>query len=119
MQGPIVVTFKGIKKTHHLENLIHKKTAKLEQICNRMTSCRITVEMANQCQRIGNPFRVNIGMAVPPGHELTVKHKSGEGDLHDQLPNVLSDAFSTAGRQLKELAQRQQGEMKKHIRQQL
>lgn len=119
MQGPIAVTFKGIKQTKALEDLIYQKTAKLEQICSHMTSCRITVEIVNQHQRTGSPFRVNIDIAVPPGHELVVKHKSIEGDLHDPLPNVLRDAFSAAGRQLKELVQRQQGEVKKHTIQQV
>lgn len=116
MQGPITVSFKGIQKTKSLEDLIYQKTSKLEQICSHMTSCHITVEIANQHQRTGSPFRVNIDMTIPPGHELVVKHKSSEGDLHDPLPHVLRDAFNAAGRQLKELVQRQQGEVKTHKR---
>lgn len=118
MQGPIAVTFKGIQKTKALEDLIYQKTVKLERICSHMTNCSVTVEIANQHQRAGSPFRVNIDMAIPPGHELVVKHKSTEGDLHDPLPHVLRDAFSTAGRQLKELVQRQHGDVKKHTIQQ-
>ena len=117
MQGPVTITFKGIKKTKALEDLIYEKTAKLEQICSHMTSCRITVEISNQHQRSGSPFRVNIDMTIPPGHELVVKHKSRAGDLHDQLPHVLRDAFNAASRQLKELVQRQQGEVKTHVKQ--
>ena len=117
MQGPVTIAFKGIKKTKALEDLIYEKTAKLEQICSHKTSCRITVEISNQHQRSGSPFRVNIDMTIPPGHELVVKHKSREGDLHDQLPHVLRDAFNAASRQLKELVQRQQGEVKTHVKQ--
>jgi ribosome-associated translation inhibitor RaiA len=103
MQVPIAVSFKGIQKTKALEDLIYQKTAKLEQICNHMTSCRVAVEIVNQHRRTGSPFRVNIDMAITPGHELVVKHKSSEGDLHDSLAHVLRNAFNAAGRQLKKL----------------
>ena len=118
MQGPVEVNFKGVRKTKAVENLIYEKVAKLEQVCSHMISCRVTVEIANRHQQTGSPFRVNIDMAVPPRHELVVKHKSTDGNLRDPLPNVLREAFNTADRRLKELVQRQQGEIKTHTKQQ-
>jgi ribosome-associated translation inhibitor RaiA len=118
MQGPIEVNFKGFQKTKAIENLIYEKVAKLEQICRHMISCRVTVEIVNRHQHTGSPFRINITMSVPPGHELVVKHKSTDGDLHDPLPSVLRDVFNAADRRLKELVQRQQGEIKTHTKQQ-
>jgi ribosome-associated translation inhibitor RaiA len=108
MQGPIEMNFKGVQKTASIENLIYGKVAKLEQICSHMVSCRVTVEIANRHQQMGSPFRVNIDIAVPPGHELVVKHKSTDGDMHDSLPKVLRDTFNAADRRLKELVHRQQ-----------
>jgi len=108
MQGPIEMNFKGVQKTASIENLIYGKVAKLEQICSHMVSCRVTVEIANRHQQMGSPFRVNIDMAVPPGHELVVKHRSTDGDMHDSLPKVLREAFSAADRRLKDLVHRQQ-----------
>lgn len=116
MQGPIEMNFKGVQKTASIENLIYGKVAKLEQICGRIVSCRVTVEITNRRQQTGSPFRVNIDMAVPPGHELVVKHKSTDGDMHDSLPKVLRDTFNAANRRLKELVQRQQGEIKTHAK---
>jgi cold shock CspA family protein/ribosome-associated translation inhibitor RaiA len=118
MQGPIELSFKGIQKTKDVEDLIYEKVAKLEQICDHMISCRITVEKPQRYQRTGSPFRVCIDMTITPGHELVVKHKSTEGNLHDPLPSVLREAFNAALRQLKELVQRQQGEVKTHFEQQ-
>jgi ribosome-associated translation inhibitor RaiA len=108
MQGPVEINFKGVQKTKSIENLIHEKVAKLEQICGHIVSCRVTVEIANRHQQTGSPFRVNIDMAVPPGHELVVMHKSTDGNIHDSLPRVLRDTFNVADRRLKELVQRQQ-----------
>lgn len=118
MQGPVEVNFKGVRKTKDVENLIYEKVTKLEQVCSYMISCRITVEIANRHQQSGSPFCVNIDMAVPPRHELVVKHKSTDGDLSDPLPTVLREAFNTADRRLKELVQRQQEEIKTHTKQQ-
>ncbi|MBN2269548.1 MAG: ribosome-associated translation inhibitor RaiA [Sedimentisphaerales bacterium] len=114
MQGPIQITFKGVQKTEAIESLIHEKIAKLERICSYMISCRVTVEITNRHQKTGSPFRINIDMAVPPGHELVVKHTSTQGNLHDPLPNVLREAFNIADRRIEELVQRQRGEVKTH-----
>ena len=108
MQGPIEMNFKGVQKTKSIENLIFEKVAKLEQICSHIVSCRVTIEIANSHQRMGSPFRVNIDMTVSPGHELVVKHKSTDGDMHDSLPKVLRDVFNAASRRLREIVQRQQ-----------
>lgn len=117
MQGPVEVNFKGVRKTKDVENLIYEKVAKLEHVCSHMISCRITVEIANKNQQTGSPFCVNIDMAVPPRHELVVKHKSTDGDLRDPLSTVLREAFNAADHRLKELVQRQQGEIRTHTKQ--
>jgi cold shock CspA family protein len=114
MQCPIEVNFRNVRKTNDIENLIDEKMAKLERICGRIVSCRVTVEKTNHHQRTGSPFCVCLDMIVPPGHELIVKHKSTEGNLHDSLSNVLREVFNSAARQLKELLQRQRGKMKRH-----
>jgi ribosome-associated translation inhibitor RaiA len=118
MQSPIEVNFKDVRKTDTVESLIHEKVTKLERICGRIVSCRVTVEKTNHHQRTGSPFRVCVDMIVPPGHELIVKHKSTKGDLHDSLSNVLREVFSSAARQLKELMHRQRGKVKRHNQQQ-
>ena len=114
MKVPLEISFRGVEKTHDMENLIREKAAKLEQICSYLSSCSVAVESPQEHQESGNPFQVRIYMRVPPGHELVVRRESGRGDMHDELPKVLRDAFQASLRQLRELTERQRGEVKTH-----
>jgi len=114
MKVPLEISFRGVEKTDDMESLIREKAAKLEQICDYLSSCSIAVESPQEHQEAGNPFRVRISVRVPPGHELVVKRESSQGDMHDELPKVVRDAFQAVRRQLQELTDRQQGEVKTH-----
>ncbi len=72
------------------------------------------MESSQEHQRPGSPCRVRIYLSVPPGHELVVKREESEGHLHEQLPTIVRAAFSAAERQLKELVEKQRGEVKSH-----
>jgi len=111
---PLEISFRRVSKTQELEDLIREKVAKLEQICDYLNSCRIAIESPQQHQQAGNPFRIRIDMTVPPGHELVVKEESGQGNMHQHLPEVLRRTFDAARRQLQELVERQRGEVKVH-----
>lgn len=114
MQVPLEISFRGVAKTEDIESLIREKAAKLEQICDYLSSCSIALESPQEHQEAGSPFRVRISMRVPPGHELVVKRESGHGDMHDELPKVVRDAFQAARGQLQELTERQRDEVKTH-----
>jgi ribosome-associated translation inhibitor RaiA len=107
------MTFRGIEKSESIESLIREKAAKLEQVCSDLISCRIAVEIPQQHQRAGSPFRVRIDLGVP-GRELVVTKESSKGDMHDPLSKILRDAFNAARRKLREVAKRRQGEVKTH-----
>jgi cold shock CspA family protein/ribosome-associated translation inhibitor RaiA len=114
MKVPLEICFRGVAKTDEIESLIREKVAKLEEVCDYLSSCSIALETPQEHQKAGNPFRVRISMRVPPGHELVVKRKSSRGDMHDELPKVVRDAFQAARRQLQELTERQRDEVKAH-----
>ena len=44
MQIPLQITFHGIDHSDAVEERIREKTAKLEQIFDRITSCRVVIE---------------------------------------------------------------------------
>ena len=119
MQGTVEVTFKGIKKTPELEKLINQKIAKLEKVCSYMISCRVMVEKPQKYPDKGNAHRVRIDIKVPPAHELVAKQSASEGDMHDPLHTVITKTFRAAERQLKELIERQHGDVKTHPQQQV
>jgi cold shock CspA family protein len=114
MQVPLNVTFRNVRKDGAIENLIRKQSTKLERICDYIVSCRLAVEKPQEHQKSGNSFRVRIDVTVPPEHELVVTREAGEGDLHEQLPTVIRDAFGAMRRRLRKLVEKQRGDIKSH-----
>jgi cold shock CspA family protein/ribosome-associated translation inhibitor RaiA len=114
MQNPITMSFRNVRKDTAIEDLIRKQAAKLDRVCDHIMSCRVAVEKPQEHQTSGNPFRVRIDVTVPPEHELVVTREAGEGDLHQQLPTVIRDAFGALRRQLRKLVEKQHGDVKSH-----
>jgi cold shock CspA family protein len=114
MRVPPEISFRNLEKTEFLEDLIREKVARLERLCDYLISCRVAVESPQEHQESGQPFRVRIDLKVPPGHELVATREPTEGDIHNELPGVLRDAFGALERQLKKLVEQQRGEIKRH-----
>ena len=119
MQVPLNVTFRNVRKSDAIEDLIQKQATKLERVCDHIVSCRIAVEKPQEHQKSGNPFRVRIDVTVPPEHELVVIREAGEGDLHERLPTVIRDAFGAMRRQLRKLVEKQRRDVKSHPEQEV
>lgn len=119
MKVPLEIAFKGIRNTDELDALIREEAAKLERVCDYISSCRVIVEMRQKHQTVGNPYRVRIDMTVPPGHELVVKREPSQGDMHDPVEIVIKNVFVSAVRQLRKLVEQQRGDTKVHPEQQV
>ena len=114
MQLPILITFRDVAKTPDIKEFIEQQARKLEKFCPHMISCRVAVERPQKSQRAGNPYRVRLDIAVPPGKEVVVVKDPLDNDMHDELRTVILDAFKAARRQLDALVERQRGEVKRH-----
>lgn len=114
MEIPMEVSFRGVERTHAIEKLIAEQAQKLEQVHDHIMSVRVSVEKPQEHLSSGSPYRVRIIARVPPGHDLVAARLEGEGDMHDPLDKVVREAFHALWRQVKEIAQRQRGDMKKH-----
>lgn len=114
MKVPLEITYRDVDKTDAIESLVHEKVAKLEEVCNYISSCHIAIEKIHDRPRSGSPYRVRIDMTVPPGHELVAERNPGESAQYDPLDAVIRDAFNAARRQLQELNQRQRKRVKTH-----
>jgi ribosome-associated translation inhibitor RaiA len=119
MQVPLQMSFRGVRKNTAIEDLIRNQAAKLERVCDHIIGCRIAIEKPQKHQKNGNPFRVRIDVTVPPEHELVVTREASEGDLHEQLPTVLRNAFGAVRRQLTKLVEKQHGDIKTHPAQEI
>jgi len=112
MKVPLEISFRGIEKTDAVEDLIREKAADMERLCGDIISCRIVVEVPQQYQKSGRPYRVRINVNIPPGHEVVVRRESSEGMLHDELPSTIREAFDAAKRQVKKIVEKRRGDVK-------
>jgi len=119
MQVPPEISYRNIEKIEAIEDLVAEKIGKLEEVCDYMISCRVTVEQLHHRQQTANPYQVRIDVRVPPGHELVARRTSTEGKQEEPLAAVVRRAFEAMRRQLKELVERQRGEVKEHPQQQV
>lgn len=119
MQVPLQLSFKNVRRTPDVEDLIREKADKLGRVCDYLSSCRVAVEKPQMRLHSGNPYRVRIDMTVSPGHELVVKNEAGRGNMHDPLHVVIRDAFDAAYRRLQKLVAQQHGKVKTHGAQQV
>jgi ribosome-associated translation inhibitor RaiA len=114
MQIPLEISYRDVRKTDNIENLIREKVNKLERVCDYMTSCRVAIEKPQRAINNGNPFRIRINMRVPHGYELVVERKSGEGDMSDSLEKVIRYAFDAAKKQLEKLVERRRNRVRQY-----
>jgi ribosomal subunit interface protein len=109
MQIPLQITFHGIDHSDAVEERIREKTAKLEQLCDRITSCRVVVEAhhrnSSNLHLKGQPFHITINLTVP-GVELVVKRDPKDAHVNEDIFVALRDAFDNISRQLKDYVSR-------------
>jgi ribosome-associated translation inhibitor RaiA len=110
---------------------IREEAAKLDEFYDRITSCRVMIEIPHRHLNGGYRFHVRIDLTVPAA-EIVVNH---EPTLHSSPQRLdgeerakaeklstpqkdvyvaIREAFKTARRQLQEYAQRQHGAVKHH-----
>ncbi len=114
MKVPLELSYRDVKRTDSTDTLIQEQVAKLERVCNYITSCHVVIEQPQKHMSSGNPFRVRIDLTVPPGHELVSKREAGQGDMHDNITAVIRDVFSDMRRQLQVLVEKQRRDVKVH-----
>jgi cold shock CspA family protein len=101
------ITYRNVEKSEAIDNLVHEKIAKLENICNYINICHIAIEKIHDRPRSGSPYRVRIDLTVPPGHELAAEKNPGESVQYQPLDAVVRETFDAMRQQLVKLTQLQ------------
>lgn len=107
MKVPPEITYRDVEKSDAIDTLIHEKLAKLERVCDHISSCHIAVEKIHDRPRSGSPYRVRIDLTLPPSHELVAESNPSSDTQYVELDTVVRDAFSKMERQLKDQVQLQ------------
>jgi len=131
MKSELQITFRNMKPSEEIEELVRAGAAKLDALYSQLMGCRVMIEIPHRHHKKGSPYHVRIDLTVPQG-EIVVKREpslsgqarqSGKRDLqknvetqipHKDLRIAISDAFKAAGRRLQDYARRQRGDIKTH-----
>ena len=116
MQIPLEITFHDFDPPAWAEDEIRQRVAKLDQLYDRLTACRVHVEMPHRQRQTGNVPMVHIELSVP-GRSLVVSrepHRAQKKYAEPDLHTAIRDAFKAAERQLKDFKQQIRGEVKRH-----
>jgi ribosome-associated translation inhibitor RaiA/cold shock CspA family protein len=118
MQVPLEITFHNIDLSDWVENAIRDRVAKLEHIYDRITSCRVRVELRARHSNNTVPPVVRIEIGIPGSKELVVSHEPEHLQRRYQTPdvrNAIADAFHIAERRLVELKNQRQRHTKQPL----
>ncbi|VVC76976.1 hypothetical protein AQUSIP_23030 [Aquicella siphonis] len=105
---PVQITIRDISTSPALENNIRKRAEKLNRFYDRISSCRIVIELPQKHKHRGKLFNVRIDVTVP-GKELVVTHK-----INEDVYVAIRDAFNAIVRQLEEHSHKRHGRVKTH-----
>lgn len=114
MKIPPVITYRNLDKSEAIDTLVREKIAKLEQVCDYISSCHIAIEKIHDRPRSGSPYRVRIDLTVPPNHELVAERNPGEAIQYEPLDAVVRETFDAARQQLLKLKSLQHESERSH-----
>jgi len=105
MQIPLQITYRGMKESEALSEVVRTKVQKLERFYGRIGSCRVLIEQPHHHKLRGEHFHVRIDLTVP-GDELVVEREPSLRDRHKDAYVAVTDAFRAARRELQDYARR-------------
>ena len=106
MQIPVQITARNLELSEPEEQMIRRAAAKLDLFWDRITSCRVVVEVPHRRRRTGMSYNVRLDLGVP-GEELAITRRP-----RANLETAVQEAFDAAQRRLQDEARRTQGRVK-------
>jgi len=115
MQVPLEIAFHNIKSAKWAETLIRARVDELEEIYDRLISCRVRVDQRAKNTTGTIPPVVRIELGIPGHKELVVSHEPEHLERKFQRPdlrNAIHEAFRIAERRLRDLKEQREGRTK-------
>ena len=113
MQVSPEIAFRNMEPSDAVAAEIRTHAEKLEEFCDRITSCRVVLEAPHQHHQQGNLFHVRILVNVPR-KELVVDREPSAHQAHQDAHVAIRDAFKAMRRQLEDYSRELRGDMKSH-----
>jgi ribosome-associated translation inhibitor RaiA/cold shock CspA family protein len=106
MQVPLEISYHNIDKSQAADEAIRSHVADLEEIYDRITSCRVRVDRTNDNNTHSIPPVVRIELNIPGHKNIVVAHEPDHLQRKFQAPdlyNAINEAFRIAERELRDL----------------
>jgi ribosome-associated translation inhibitor RaiA len=113
LQTPLQIVWRNVPKSDALEADIRARAEKLDEFCDKIMSCHVTVERPHGRHRKGNLYRIHLDLKVPD-KEIVVTRDPAEHHAHQDMYVAIRDAFDAARRQLQDYVRIRRGDVKKH-----
>jgi ribosomal subunit interface protein len=108
MQVPIQITMREVEHSEAVEERIKSRAKKLDLFFDKITSCKVVIELHQGHRQTGQLYNVRINVLVP-GKELIANRNE-----QDNLYKTIRDAFDDMERQVEDQARIMKGEVKTH-----
>jgi ribosome-associated translation inhibitor RaiA len=100
MPTQVEVHFHGIEKSDAIERRVRDKVAKLQKRFERMTSCRVAIEVPQRTPQRPKVYQIKIEIGVPRRKAIVVSHERIGGHANEELGLAIRDAFDAALRKV-------------------
>jgi cold shock CspA family protein/ribosome-associated translation inhibitor RaiA len=106
MNVPLQIAARDVALSEADESTIRNASARLERFWDRITSCRVEIDMPRRRGHTGLLYNVRIDLGVPGG-EIVIKRQPQES-----LLAAVQDAFKAAERRVQDQSRRMRGDIK-------
>ena len=106
MQRELQITARDVVLAPAEEQAIREAAAHLETFWDRITSCRVLVEVPRRRGRTGRLYNVRVDLGLPGG-EVVIRRQPRE-----ELLTAVQEAFKAAERRVQDAARRLRGDVK-------
>src|SRR5262245_27941759 len=104
MTTPVEVHFHGIAKSEAIELRVREKVAKLAKHFERMTSCRVGIEVPQRNAQTAKVYLIKIEIGMPRRRPIVIKHEREGSHAHEEIGVALREAFEVARRKMDDTA---------------
>lgn len=109
------ISFRNIEVSDVIKERIYEEIARLDRFHDRITSCRVMVEVPHPHGQSGDLYHVRVDVTVP-GAELVAKRNPPQRRANENLSAAITEAFDAMARQLQEREQRRRRHAKRRSR---
>jgi ribosomal subunit interface protein len=112
MQLPLQLSFHELPHSDAIELHVRKRAAKLDRLFDRITSCRVAVEIPHRRHLHGKRYRVRIDLTLP-GHEIAISRDPPADAKLEDMHAAIDGAFDEAERRIEDCADKLRGKVKR------